>query len=172
MIIVQPNFLAAAEISALLDIAKTGTYRPTDDQFWNGRVMSIIGMPGTRGELGATIMDRTRQHIINTYATPNVYCDTIDVVKWPDGLSQQPHHDGLPGYEYRTHGAIIYLNNNFMGGELFYPKLGIRVAPQPGTLVIHPGAELYLHGVHKIRGETRYTVASFWSNSPTGLQHG
>lgn len=171
MIIVQPDFLGAAEISTLLEIAETNKYRSADDMFWNNRVMSVIGMPGRRGELGATIMTRVCDKIGLMYQT-TTYCDTIDIVKWPDGLSQTPHYDGLSGYEYRTFGAVIYLNNNFRGGELFYPKLGIRITPQPGTLVIHPGTELYTHGVHKIIGSTRYTVASFWSNSPTGLQNG
>ena len=66
-------------------------------------------------------------------------------------------------------GAIIYLNSDFEGGELYYPNLDIVVKPEPGLLAIHPGTLKYLHGVKPVIGNTRYTLTSFfkYDNSTT-----
>lgn len=59
--------------------------------------------------------------------------------------------------------SVLYLNDDYTDGELFFPKLGLdKVRPKPGDLVIFPGTELYEHGVHPVGpGPVRYVIPTF-----------
>jgi hypothetical protein len=71
----------------------------------------------------------------------------------------QKHYDGeYPGIKY---GAIIYLNDNFEGGELFYSNLNYLYKPKAGDIVIHPASEKYTHDVYPLISGNRYTLTTF-----------
>jgi len=55
--------------------------------------------------------------------------------------------------------ATLYLNDDFLGGELYYTNLGISYTPKKGSIVFHPGfEELYKHGVSEVKEKDRYAV--------------
>lgn len=58
------------------------------------------------------------------------------------------------------YGLIIYLNDDYEGGEIHYPKLELTIKPKARSVIIHPAeAE---HEVLKVIGEkTRYIFSSF-----------
>jgi hypothetical protein len=69
------------------------------------------------------------------------------------------HYDGeYPGIEY---GVIIYLNDDFEGGELFYPNLNYLYQPKAGDIIIHPATEEYTHEVYPVISGDRYTLTTF-----------
>lgn len=57
---------------------------------------------------------------------------------------------------------IIYLNNDYDGGILYFPDQNVEIKPEPGMLVIFPGNMHFLHGVTETKGTKRYTV-SLWT---------
>ena len=88
--------------------------------------------------------------------------------KWLPGEYQDIHADGetasgWPGYNYIVdYGSIIYLNDEYEGGEIFFPKYNIHIQPKPGTLVFFPSTNMYAHGVTEITDGIRYTSPHFW----------
>jgi predicted 2-oxoglutarate/Fe(II)-dependent dioxygenase YbiX len=88
--------------------------------------------------------------------------------KWYPGEKQDVHADGetadgWPGYNYIVdYGSIIYLNDEYEGGELFFPKYNIHIKPEPGTLVFFPSTNMYAHGVTEVTDGIRYTSPHFW----------
>jgi hypothetical protein len=98
--------------------------------------------------------------------------DIVSLCRWFPGMEQPPHADDMTnsdvkGFEHRVFGAIIYLNDNYEGGKTFYPGHGIEITPKAGLLAVHPGDPEHLHGVTKIEGTVRYTIASFWTYDTT-----
>ena len=59
--------------------------------------------------------------------------------------------------------AVLYLNDDYTEGELFFPEVGLdKVRPKPGDLVIFPGTSEYEHGVHPVgAGPVRYVIPMF-----------
>jgi len=58
--------------------------------------------------------------------------------------------------------AVLYINDDYTAGELFFPKLDLELKPEPGTLIIFPGTELYEHGVRPVGpGPVRYVIPVF-----------
>lgn len=58
-------------------------------------------------------------------------------------------------------GIVYYINDNYDGGELFYPKLNIEYKPKAGDLIIHPGTIEYMHGVRDVTSGVRYSMNMF-----------
>jgi len=64
-----------------------------------------------------------------------------------------------PSIRYAT---IIYINDDYVDGELFFPKLDISLRPKPGDMLFFPGDEKHEHGVkHVGEGPIRYVIVGF-----------
>jgi hypothetical protein len=61
-----------------------------------------------------------------------------------------------------THGFVVYINDDYEGGEIFYPNKDIAIKPKARSLVMHPGNKEYEHGVKKVFNNTRYSL-SWWT---------
>ncbi len=58
--------------------------------------------------------------------------------------------------------AIIYLNDDYKDGELFFKNLNLELRPKPKTLLIFPGNQKYEHGVKPVsEGPIRYVLVGF-----------
>lgn len=58
--------------------------------------------------------------------------------------------------------AVAYYNDNFSGGELFFPQHDLVVSPKKGLVVSYPGDNEHLHGVKRVESGTRYTTPFFF----------
>jgi hypothetical protein len=91
------------------------------------------------------------------------------IVRWFGGIEQRPHadkqmNDGSPN-PFPTYdiNSLFYWNDDFEGGELYYPEHDIVVKPEPGLAVLHPGDIHYLHGVKMVTSGERYTSPAFFT---------
>lgn len=57
-------------------------------------------------------------------------------------------------------GLVIYLNDDYEGGEIFYTKQNITYKPESGDLIIHSAEEHCEHGVHPVKTNVRYSISS------------
>ena len=58
------------------------------------------------------------------------------------------------------YGLVVYLNDDYEGGEIHYPDLDITIKPKARSIIIHPAG--LPHEVLKIKGNnTRYILSSF-----------
>lgn len=58
--------------------------------------------------------------------------------------------------------AIIYIHNDYNGGEIFWPNANYQMKPSPKDLLIFPGTDEFNHGVrHVLEGPTRYVLPAF-----------
>lgn len=77
------------------------------------------------------------------------------------GVELKSHTDQHtdPSIRYAT---IIYINDEYVDGELFFPKLDISLRPKPGDMLFFPGDEKHEHGVkHVGEGPIRYVIVGF-----------
>ena len=84
-------------------------------------------------------------------------------VYWNPGKRMLPHYDNLGGDHSAPvmYGCVFYLNDNFEGGELWYPNQGVEYVPEAGDMIIHPGSREYSHGVRDIISGLRISAGSF-----------
>lgn len=79
---------------------------------------------------------------------------SLHISKYVDGGGIGSHRDVNISEEDGNYTAIIYLNDEYDGGELGFPDLGIEVKPKSGDMLIFPGK--YLHYANESRNGTKY----------------
>jgi predicted 2-oxoglutarate/Fe(II)-dependent dioxygenase YbiX len=57
-----------------------------------------------------------------------------------------------------SHTGIIFLNDDFEGGNLVYPNQGCVFVPTIGTMIIAPAGEDYIHFVEQVTKGERFTL--------------
>jgi len=74
-----------------------------------------------------------------------------------------PNHPQYnPSEKIITHGFVVYINDDYEGGEIFYPQKDLSIKPTALSLVMHPGNKQYEHGVNEVRKTNRYSI-SWWT---------
>lgn len=90
--------------------------------------------------------------------------------KWEPGAYARPHSDnsdneGNPSpFERSRYAAFVYLNEDFEGGILGFPKQELMIQPKTGMLAAFAGGHKNLHEVTLITKGVRYTLGSFWDD--------
>jgi hypothetical protein len=79
------------------------------------------------------------------------------VIKWSKGQSMGLHVDDLGIETYHITG-LIYLNDDYIGGEISFPTHDITIKPNKGELVLFPGNLHYAHEVKEVISGDRYTI--------------
>ena len=64
-------------------------------------------------------------------------------------------------------GIVGYFNDNFEGGEIYYPDNDIIIKPKPGLVVMHEST--IRHGVHPVKSGIRYYYTEFLLDDPNLL---
>jgi predicted 2-oxoglutarate/Fe(II)-dependent dioxygenase YbiX len=67
------------------------------------------------------------------------------------------------GREKTKYNSLIYLNDNYNGGE-FYTKNGIVIKPSVGLLTLFNGQKVW-HGVNMVKKKDRHTLIFWWKNN-------
>jgi hypothetical protein len=102
--------------------------------------------------------------IFNREVRPN----TSHAQKWYKGGFASPHSDnsdfdGNPtAFEINKYVGILYLNDDYEGGELYFRDHGIDIKPNKYSYYVFPGGVENIHGVREIKEGERYTMVSFW----------
>ena len=60
-------------------------------------------------------------------------------------------------------GSVFYINDDYEGGEIYYPEYEYQYKPKPGSMVLHEGNTR--HGVKRVLSGERYCGASLVSIS-------
>lgn len=66
-------------------------------------------------------------------------------------------------YEPRTISTIWYINDDYEGGEICFPRFNIKYKPNKNELLLFPSTYTYNHSVLPVKNGTRYSVVS-WLN--------
>tara|TARA_X000000368_G_scaffold221742_1_gene175007 strand:- start:550 stop:1188 length:639 start_codon:yes stop_codon:yes gene_type:complete len=58
---------------------------------------------------------------------------------------------------------LFYLNNEYGGGEIEFPTLGLTIKPKKGMMIAFPSYKEFPHKVHPVTWGHRYTLVSWIS---------
>jgi predicted 2-oxoglutarate/Fe(II)-dependent dioxygenase YbiX len=85
------------------------------------------------------------------------YKEAFNFVKYNPGKYFKIHADHGPYYTC-TVSAVIYLNDDYEGGEIEFTRHGIKVKPDAGDIVIFPSNFVYEHASCEVFSGTKYSV--------------
>lgn len=170
---IRQNFLDQDICKQLIDYAEHNENlyeHVTNYEFWNKRIMNHNKMSEPIRAVLENINTDVNQVLqsLDIMKKP-MYPDTLQIVRWFKDLELPPHADrehpdGKPNpFPWRDFATVIYLNDNYSGGEIYWPNKNISHSPKTGDLAIFPGTREFLHGVKKVVEGTRYTIGSFFT---------
>ena len=157
--IIQVEFLTPQECQLLIDI-HSSNYAMNGKNHNGTEVVNIsskVSIPEDTTEINfiKKLYARISHHIQNI--DKHAYVNYFEVVKWKEGLNMEAHFD----FDYHTYTSVIYLNDDYDGGETFVND--IKISPATGKIVTFKGNTL-LHGVNKITKGNRYTVPIWYKS--------
>lgn len=82
------------------------------------------------------------------------------IAKFVEGKGMHEHFDASRPNDIAT---LIYLNNEYDGGDIYFPKYEISFKPEPGDLLCFPDNPSFIHGVKPIIRGTRFTLPRWFT---------
>lgn len=84
-------------------------------------------------------------------------------VKHADSQNMNPQTRTWSRVIDRDLSLLIYLNDDFEGGELSFYKLNYQIRPRAGAVVMFPSDHRYLHQAETVKRGVRYAIVSWAS---------
>lgn len=85
-----------------------------------------------------------------------------NITQWSESNKMSAHVDDLGNEEYHI-ASIIYLNDNYAGGEISFITHDLSIKPRIGDLLIFPGNLHYCHEVQEVLEGSRFTIPIWYS---------
>jgi hypothetical protein len=92
----------------------------------------------------------------------------LELVKWSYNKTLDPHRDGhknIPDEPLFSLSTLVYLNEDYIGGEIAFPEYGLSIKPKARELIIFPS--FFLHEVKETQelknGRSRCTLPMFYT---------
>lgn len=100
--------------------------------------------------------------VINNYDGPfqDFYETKTHIAKFEPGWGMHEHFDSSRPNDIAT---LIYLNDNYSGGEIYFPSYNVSYKPEPGDLICFPDNPDFIHGVKSISDGYRYTMPRWFT---------
>ncbi len=146
-----------------------------DSSYWDHRVATtpILKEADPKVvELISAMQDRLKKKV-DKFFSVDAHPTSPAIVRWLPGQRQQPHADkelhegegrGKPNdFPYYDIAGLFYINDDYEGGELYFPNQGIQFKPKAGSAYFFPGDMNYIHGVTEIKSGIRYVCPFFWT---------
>jgi predicted 2-oxoglutarate/Fe(II)-dependent dioxygenase YbiX len=108
----------------------------------------------------ASTIPYARKHDLDT-----LYHEDYSMLKYKGGQGYVAHSDGTTATG-RAISAIVYLNNEFEGGEVEFVNFGVKIKPQPGMLLLFPSTYPYTHIAHPVTSGVKYALVTWIRDRP------
>jgi hypothetical protein len=130
-----------------------GKYEIT--QGWDDKILNINQYPITR------ILQQRIQQLVDKADNTLQLGGMSTLQRMQEGVELKSHvdQDTDPSVRYAT---ILYINDDYTNGELFFDNFDVKLRPKPGSLLVFPGDAKHKHGVkHVGPGPIRQVIVGF-----------
>jgi Rps23 Pro-64 3,4-dihydroxylase Tpa1-like proline 4-hydroxylase len=155
------NVLPKEEHQVLLNYAKnTDSWK---EEPWLARIVESENLPKEIIEILSKTFELVHKKSVELYdvSINPLSKGQIHMVKFVKGFYLVPHTDTLSSE--RNHiASVYYINDDYAGGEIYFPDHDLTIKPKANSLIVFPGNEYYVHGVSEIIDNNRYSSAMWF----------
>lgn len=187
------NFLTPSEITYLSNFMKTNKHWDYteskwdedgtmiyDASYWEDRVATWNTLEKANPEVLMVISNAIlrMKPVVEEFFNVEAFPTKPALVRWTPGTFQIPHADkelhigddaGKPNlFPHYDLAGLFYLNDEYEGGELYFPNQDVQFKPKVGGAYFFPGDMNYIHGITEITAGERYTCPFFWTITKLG----
>lgn len=172
-IVEYKNFFSKEECEILINYYESSKEDWQETCFYNARVMDPIApmsknlYPYISEKFFAELRDRLSEISSDVFGK-QVRNLSLSAHKWLPGAFASDHSDnseldGTPNaWRENKLVTIIYLNDNYEGGNLYFRDHNISIAPEAGSMICFDVGIENVHGVTTIDSGDRYTMLLSW----------
>jgi len=172
-IIEVPNFVSPEEAESMIKYFESFSSNWGDIAFYNSSGMGVAAQDQNLINFNLPIdffsaIKNKYKEAVETIFGRKVRPNTSHAQKWIVGGFAPPHsdnsdNDGHPNaFEINKFVGILYLNEDYEGGEIYFPDHKIEFKPKAYSYIVFPGGIENIHGVKEVLKGVRYTMVSFW----------
>jgi predicted 2-oxoglutarate/Fe(II)-dependent dioxygenase YbiX len=90
------------------------------------------------------------------------YLTPISISKYSTGKEMGPHIDSYGDDRSPVLSVVLYLNDDYEGGNLFFPQQNINIKPSAGSIAVFPSVAPYFHQSKIVTKGIKYMSPGFW----------
>jgi hypothetical protein len=134
---------------------------PKNDVYYNEQVSISSQLFGA--------LDKTLKHYtteLYPFAEKNIKSreHTMHLLKYDESGHLPAHQD--QGISSRVLSVLLYLNDDYEGGEIEFRHSGLKFKPKAGSVLFFPSNFLYVHEVYPVTKGPRYALPNWYHNIP------
>ena len=164
----EENFLDPYTCKKLIEYQENNSPNDMSKGFWQSRIVTQYDYDIKK--ITDIIHARIVISMMNFY-NHKVYLEFTNLVYWGEGMELGLHADNFwidnPKEEHytphRDYSSVLYLNDDFDGGETYFRNSSYQIKPKTGKLVFFSSGSEHVHGVKKITRGKRYTLATWFT---------
>lgn len=187
-ILIQPNVLNPKAVDFLIEHANNSNQEPMGvfdiEKTNNGKKQVSKDDISVRNVKAADIVniipqikelyDNIVHKIINPFYNFNIRDSELpQLLIYEPGGHYKPHYDAVAQWKNpdgtiiwkksidRDISTVLFLNDDFEGGDFVFPELRVRIRPEPGLLIAFPSNQHYLHMVEPVTSGNRYAMVNW-----------
>lgn len=104
--------------------------------------------------------DPVEKDYMGSYGVASEWHDVYGILKYGEGQFFTNHIDDHKDYHRRV-STVYYLNDNYTGGEINFPRFDIIFKPKANQMIVFPSTYVYNHSVSPVIEGERYAVVSW-----------
>jgi hypothetical protein len=104
--------------------------------------------------------DPVEKNYFSKYSISPKSHNPYKILKYNTGDKFDDHMDDGGG-NFRRVSTVYYLNDNYEGGQVVFPRFNLEVQPEAGDMLIFPSSYAYNHSVKEVKSGIRYSIASW-----------
>jgi Rps23 Pro-64 3,4-dihydroxylase Tpa1-like proline 4-hydroxylase len=90
------------------------------------------------------------------------YLTPISIAKYSTGSEMGSHVDSYGDERSPVLSIVLYLNDNYEGGELYFKGQEVLIKPTAGSLIAFPSVDPYYHQSMVVTKGLKYMSPGFW----------
>ncbi len=136
-----------------------------------GRVTDHVDIDGMSGEILSIFNDVYCNRLASFYGVEFEWYERPQILRYPPGGKYNRHADAdhwladenkWVRTQDRDYSVLLYLNEEYEGGSLYFPNQDFRFKPKSGMLAAFPSGHEFLHEAEPTTSGIRYVIVS-WS---------
>lgn len=82
--------------------------------------------------------------------------------KYKEGEEMGQHIDWNEDQSSLEYSFVVYMNDDYEGGEIWFENQMVSIKPEAGSIVIFPSKSPYSHGSKKLESGRKIFIPHFW----------
>jgi hypothetical protein len=123
---------------------------------------SLINVMAECAKKYAEIYNIDKNHLDFAVDVLNNENTKIGIYKYFENADMGPHVDFNDENDYLAYTIVVYLNDNYEGGELYFNEFDIKVKPKAGSVMMYPSFKPYVHESLTVTKGRKMLITHHW----------